>query len=65
MSDALSRALALLFARLVLGLIFFMAGFWKTFHLGPAGIGALRTGRAGSVGPLLDRSAHAAVTPAR
>ncbi|MDB6147741.1 MAG: hypothetical protein JWO45_1405 [Spartobacteria bacterium] len=29
------RAWALLFARLVLGLIFFMAGFWKTFHLGP------------------------------
>ena len=26
---------ALLFARLVLGLIFFMAGFWKVFQLGP------------------------------
>ena len=25
----------MLFARLVLGLIFFMAGFWKTFQLGP------------------------------
>ena len=24
-----------MFARLVLGLIFFMAGFWKTFQLGP------------------------------
>jgi uncharacterized membrane protein YphA (DoxX/SURF4 family) len=31
----LSRAWALLFARLVLGLIFFMAGFWKVFQLGP------------------------------
>src|SRR4030095_12866768 len=29
------RAWALLFARLVLGLIFFMAGVWKVFHLGP------------------------------
>lgn len=29
------RAWALLFARLVLGLIFFMAGIWKVFHLGP------------------------------
>ena len=29
------RAWALLFARLVLGLIFFMAGFWKVFRLGP------------------------------
>src|SRR5213592_973862 len=37
MTDALTRAWALLFARLVLGLIFFMAGFWKTFQLGPAG----------------------------
>src|SRR5260370_4027086 len=26
---------ALLFARLVLGLMFFMAGFWKVFQLGP------------------------------
>jgi len=26
---------AVLFARLVLGLIFFMAGFWKVFQLGP------------------------------
>jgi uncharacterized membrane protein YphA (DoxX/SURF4 family) len=25
----------LLFARSILGLIFFMAGFWKVFHLGP------------------------------
>jgi uncharacterized membrane protein YphA (DoxX/SURF4 family) len=29
------RAWALLFARLVLGLIFFMAGVWKAFQLGP------------------------------
>jgi uncharacterized membrane protein YphA (DoxX/SURF4 family) len=29
------RTWAVLFARLVLGLIFFMAGFWKTFQLGP------------------------------
>ncbi|MGH9969918.1 MAG: DoxX family protein [Pyrinomonadaceae bacterium] len=29
------RAWALLFARLVLGLIFFMAGVWKVFRLGP------------------------------
>ncbi len=29
------RPWALLFARLVLGLIFFMAGFWKVFQLGP------------------------------
>jgi uncharacterized membrane protein YphA (DoxX/SURF4 family) len=31
------RAWAILFARLVLGLIFFMAGTWKTFELGPVG----------------------------
>lgn len=31
----LHRACALLFARLILGLIFFMAGFWKVFQLGP------------------------------
>jgi uncharacterized membrane protein YphA (DoxX/SURF4 family) len=31
----LNRAWALLFARLVLGLIFFMAGFMKVFQLGP------------------------------
>jgi len=31
----LDRAWALLFARLVLGLIFFMAGAWKVFQLGP------------------------------
>jgi putative oxidoreductase len=31
----LHRAWALLFARLVLGLIFFMAGVWKVFQLGP------------------------------
>jgi uncharacterized membrane protein YphA (DoxX/SURF4 family) len=29
------RAWAVLFGRLVLGLIFFMAGFWKIFQLGP------------------------------
>lgn len=29
------RGWAVLFARLVLGLIFFMAGFWKIFQLGP------------------------------
>jgi uncharacterized membrane protein YphA (DoxX/SURF4 family) len=29
------RGWAVLFARLVLGLIFFMAGFWKVFQLGP------------------------------
>lgn len=29
------RSWALLFARLVVGLIFFMAGFWKVFQLGP------------------------------
>src|SRR5882757_1139695 len=31
----LDRSWALLFARLVLGLIFFMAGVWKVFTLGP------------------------------
>jgi uncharacterized membrane protein YphA (DoxX/SURF4 family) len=31
----LDRSWALLFARLVLGLIFFMAGVWKVFSLGP------------------------------
>jgi uncharacterized membrane protein YphA (DoxX/SURF4 family) len=33
--DDINRSWALLFARLVLGLIFFMAGLWKTFQLGP------------------------------
>jgi thiosulfate dehydrogenase (quinone) large subunit len=33
--DRIDRGWALLFARLVLGLIFFMAGFWKVFELGP------------------------------
>jgi uncharacterized membrane protein YphA (DoxX/SURF4 family) len=33
--DEMSRSWALLFARLVLGLIFFMAGLWKTLQLGP------------------------------
>src|SRR5881227_2061419 len=34
-TSSLNRSWALLFARLVLGLIFFMAGFWKVFQLGP------------------------------
>ena len=33
--DKTARSWALLFARLVLGLIFFMAGAWKVFQLGP------------------------------
>ena len=38
LSDAPTRrAWAILFARGVLGLIFFMAGFWKVFTLTPAG----------------------------
>lgn len=36
-SDRRARAWAILFARLVLGLIFFMAGVWKVFTLTPAG----------------------------
>ena len=36
-SDAAARTWAVLFARLILGLIFFMAGFWKVFELGPVG----------------------------
>ena len=36
-SDAASKTWALLFARLILGLIFFMAGMWKVFELTPAG----------------------------
>ena len=35
MSTENQRSWAVLFARLVLGLIFFMAGFWKVFQLGP------------------------------
>ncbi len=35
MSVERQRSWAVLFARLVLGLIFFMAGFWKVFQLGP------------------------------
>jgi len=31
----MAKSWALLFARLVLGLIFFMAGVWKVFRLGP------------------------------
>src|SRR2546423_7684555 len=34
-SHRIDRSWALLFARLVLGLIFFMAGVWKVFQLGP------------------------------
>ena len=34
-SPNFNRSWALLFARLVLGLIFFMAGVWKVFQLGP------------------------------
>ena len=34
-SQSIDRGWALLFARLVLGLIFFMAGVWKVFSLGP------------------------------
>ena len=34
-SPNFNRSSALLFARLVLGLIFFMAGVWKVFQLGP------------------------------
>ena len=33
--NSINRAWAVLFARLVLGLIFFMAGTWKVFQLGP------------------------------
>src|SRR2546423_14624607 len=36
MTDPTARALALLFARAVLGLIFLMAGIWKVFSLGPS-----------------------------
>lgn len=36
-SDAAGRAWAVLFARGVLGLIFFMAGVWKVFTLTPSG----------------------------
>jgi uncharacterized membrane protein YphA (DoxX/SURF4 family) len=32
---SIDRSWAILFARLVLGLIFFMAGVWKVFQLGP------------------------------
>lgn len=35
LSDATGRAWAICFARSILGLIFFMAGFWKVFQLGP------------------------------
>jgi len=35
--DAAAKAWAILFARAVVGLIFFMAGVWKVFSLTPAG----------------------------
>ncbi len=35
--NARAKSWAILFARFVLGLIFFMAGFWKVFELTPAG----------------------------
>lgn len=35
LSDAAGRTWAMFFARSILGLIFFMAGFWKVFELGP------------------------------
>src|SRR5262249_46937092 len=35
--DETARAWGVLLARLVLGLIFFMAGVWKVFELGPVG----------------------------
>ena len=35
--DTVARAWAILFARAVVGLIFFMAGVWKVFTLTPAG----------------------------
>jgi uncharacterized membrane protein YphA (DoxX/SURF4 family) len=34
-SDAMARTWAIFFARAILGLIFFMAGVWKVFQLGP------------------------------
>ena len=34
-SDAASRTWAIFFARVILGFIFFMAGVWKVFQLGP------------------------------
>lgn len=34
-SDAAGRTWAIFFARAILGFIFFMAGFWKVFQLGP------------------------------
>ena len=37
MSDQTAKSWAVLFARMVLGLIFFMAGVWKVFSLGPIG----------------------------
>jgi len=37
MTDQTAKSWAVLLARLVLGLIFFMAGVWKVFGLGPAG----------------------------
>jgi hypothetical protein len=36
-TDAGAKTWAVFFAPMVLGLIFFMAGVWKVFELGPAG----------------------------
>lgn len=44
-----SRALAALLARVILGLIFFMAGWWKVFRLG-----ALQHAQSGFVEPYAD-----------
>lgn len=35
LTDATARAWAIFFARSIVGFIFFMAGAWKTFQLGP------------------------------
>jgi uncharacterized membrane protein YphA (DoxX/SURF4 family) len=35
LSDSTARAWAICFARSILGIIFFMAGMWKVFDLGP------------------------------
>lgn len=34
-AQTVARTAAIFFARVILGLIFFMAGWWKIFHLGP------------------------------
>lgn len=45
-ADATNRSYAILVARVILGLIFFMAGWWKVFTLGP-----LQHARGGFVEP--------------